>query len=105
MGWVVSLQELQPVSDSPEAFPEPRAWSQVSETASSVAEASAAQADWQWQRDAEPRAPGSSEVTHSHVPRASRALPVPARTCVGCGGLAGDSSCHSSAQVARAALC
>ncbi|XP_021561542.1 sodium channel protein type 5 subunit alpha isoform X1 [Neomonachus schauinslandi] len=53
-------QESQPVSGSPEALPEPRAWSQVSETASS--EASVAQADWRQQRKAEPPAPGCSET-------------------------------------------
>ncbi|XP_006733498.1 sodium channel protein type 5 subunit alpha-like [Leptonychotes weddellii] len=55
-----SKQESQPVSGSPEALPEPRAWSQVSETASS--EASVAQADWRQQRKAEPPAPGCSET-------------------------------------------
>ncbi|XP_008051395.1 sodium channel protein type 5 subunit alpha isoform X4 [Carlito syrichta] len=55
-------QESQPVSGSPEAPPEPRTWSQVSETTSSEAEASASQADWQQQRKAEPRAPGCSEI-------------------------------------------
>ncbi|XP_015423799.1 PREDICTED: LOW QUALITY PROTEIN: sodium channel protein type 5 subunit alpha [Myotis davidii] len=49
-----------PLSSGPEALPEPRAWSQVSETASS--EASAAQADWRQQRREEPRAPGCSET-------------------------------------------
>ncbi|XP_027438662.2 sodium channel protein type 5 subunit alpha isoform X6 [Zalophus californianus] len=53
-------QESQPVSGSPEALPEPRAWSQVSETASS--EASVAQADWRQRRKAEPLAPGCSET-------------------------------------------
>ncbi|XP_008051394.1 sodium channel protein type 5 subunit alpha isoform X3 [Carlito syrichta] len=57
-----SKQESQPVSGSPEAPPEPRTWSQVSETTSSEAEASASQADWQQQRKAEPRAPGCSEI-------------------------------------------
>lgn len=72
MGWGSLQQESQPVSGSPEALPEPRAWSQVSETASS--EASVAQADWQQQRKAEPPAPGCSEVTHTFVPEAGGAL-------------------------------
>ncbi|XP_036189081.1 sodium channel protein type 5 subunit alpha isoform X1 [Myotis myotis] len=55
-------QEPQPVFSGPEALPEPRAWSQVSETASSEAEASAAQADGRQQRRAEPQAPGCSET-------------------------------------------
>lgn len=67
-------QESQPVSGSPEALPEPRAWSQVSETASS--EASVAQADWRQRRKVEPPAPGCSEVTHTFVPKASGALPL-----------------------------
>ncbi|XP_004676361.1 PREDICTED: sodium channel protein type 5 subunit alpha isoform X1 [Condylura cristata] len=57
-----SKQESQPVSSGPEALPEPEAWSQVSETASSEGEASVAQADWQQQRKAEPPAPGCSET-------------------------------------------
>ncbi|XP_016051656.1 PREDICTED: sodium channel protein type 5 subunit alpha isoform X3 [Miniopterus natalensis] len=57
-----SKQEPQPVSGGPEALPEPSAWSQVSETASSEAEASVAQADWQQQRQVEPQAPGCSET-------------------------------------------
>lgn len=67
-GWGSLQQEPQPVSGGPEALPEPRAWSQVSETASSEAEASVAQADWQQQRKVEPQAPGYSEVTHTFVP-------------------------------------
>ncbi|XP_032717063.1 sodium channel protein type 5 subunit alpha isoform X6 [Lontra canadensis] len=53
-------QESQPVSGSPEALPEPRAWSQVSETPSS--EASVAQADWRQRRKVESPAPGCSET-------------------------------------------
>ncbi|XP_061051286.1 sodium channel protein type 5 subunit alpha isoform X6 [Eubalaena glacialis] len=60
-----SKQEPQPVSGSPEALPEPRAWSQVSETTSSGAEASAAQADLRQQRRTEAPAPGCSE-THEN---------------------------------------
>ncbi|XP_049622328.1 sodium channel protein type 5 subunit alpha isoform X7 [Suncus etruscus] len=56
-----SKQESQPVSDCPKALLEHRAWSQVSETASSEAEASVAPADWQ-QRAEEPPAPGCSET-------------------------------------------
>ncbi|XP_022377105.1 sodium channel protein type 5 subunit alpha isoform X7 [Enhydra lutris kenyoni] len=55
-----SKQESQPVSGSPEALPEPRAWSQVSETPSS--EASVAQADWRQRRKVESPAPGCSET-------------------------------------------
>ncbi|XP_058411425.1 sodium channel protein type 5 subunit alpha isoform X4 [Diceros bicornis minor] len=56
-------QESQPASGGPEALPEPRAWSQVSETTSSRAcEASAALAERRQQRQAEPRAPGCSET-------------------------------------------
>ncbi|XP_062970428.1 sodium channel protein type 5 subunit alpha isoform X3 [Cynocephalus volans] len=55
-------QESQPVSSGPEAPTEPRAWSKVSETASSEAEAGAAQADWRQQQQAEPQAPGCSET-------------------------------------------
>ncbi|XP_068415011.1 sodium channel protein type 5 subunit alpha isoform X1 [Eschrichtius robustus] len=58
-------QEPQPVSGSPEALPEPRPWSQVSETTSSGAEASAAQADLRQQRRTEAPAPGCSE-THEN---------------------------------------
>lgn len=56
-------QESQVVSGGQEPAQEPRAWSQVSETASSEAEAITAQADWQQGREADPRAPGCSEVT------------------------------------------
>lgn len=70
MRWRSLQQEPQPVFSSPEALSEPRAWSQVSETASSEAEASAAQADWRQQRKAEPQAPGCSEVTHPCAPEA-----------------------------------
>ncbi|XP_058513176.1 sodium channel protein type 5 subunit alpha isoform X1 [Ochotona princeps] len=55
-------QESQPVSGDPEGAPEPRAWSQVSEMASSEAEVSASQAGWLQQRQAEPQAPGHHEV-------------------------------------------
>ena len=55
--------ESQVVSDGQEPAQEPRAWSQVSETASSEAEAITSQADWQQEREADPRAPGCSEVT------------------------------------------
>ncbi|XP_059965976.1 sodium channel protein type 5 subunit alpha isoform X8 [Mesoplodon densirostris] len=58
-------QESQPVSGSPEALPEPRPWSQVSETTSTGAEASAAQADLRQQRRTEVPAPGCSE-THEN---------------------------------------
>lgn len=56
-------QESQVVSGGHEPPQEPRAWSQVSETTSSEAEASTSQADWQQEREAEPRAPGCGEVT------------------------------------------
>lgn len=56
-------QESQPLSGDPEGAPEPRVWSQVSEMASSEAEASASQASWLQQRQAEPQAPGHHEVT------------------------------------------
>lgn len=56
-------QESQVVSGGHEAPQEPRAWSQVSETSSSEAEASTSQADWQQERKTEPRAPGCGEVT------------------------------------------
>lgn len=69
MGWASLQQESQPVSGSPEALPEPRAWSQVSETPSS--EVSVAQADWRQRRKVESPAPGCSEVTHAFVPEAS----------------------------------
>ena len=66
-------QESHPVSGGQEALPEPRAWSQVSETTSSEAyEASAAPAERRQQRQAEPPAPGCSEVTHTFIPEASR---------------------------------
>ncbi|XP_075411700.1 sodium channel protein type 5 subunit alpha isoform X2 [Tenrec ecaudatus] len=55
-------QESQPVLAGPETPPEPRAWSQVSETASSEPEARAAQAERQPQREAEPPAPGCTET-------------------------------------------
>ncbi|XP_019518330.1 PREDICTED: sodium channel protein type 5 subunit alpha isoform X1 [Hipposideros armiger] len=55
-------QEPQPVSSGPEALPEPRAWSQVSEIASSEAEASVARADWRQQPEVELQAPGCSET-------------------------------------------
>ena len=58
------------MSGSPEALPEPRPWSQVSETTSSGAEASAAQADLRQQRRTEAPAPGCSEVMHTFVPEA-----------------------------------
>lgn len=76
IGWRSLQQEPQPVFSGPEALPEPRAWSQVSETASSEAEASAAQADWRQQRRAEAQAPGCSEVTHTCAPEASGVLPL-----------------------------
>lgn len=66
-------QESQPMSGSPEALPEPRSWSQVSETTSSGAEASAAQADLRQQRRTEAPAPGCSEVMHTFVPGAGGA--------------------------------
>ncbi|XP_060020042.1 sodium channel protein type 5 subunit alpha isoform X8 [Lagenorhynchus albirostris] len=58
-------QESQPMSGSPEALPEPRSWSQVSETTSSGAKASAAQADLRQQQRTEAPAPGCSE-THEN---------------------------------------
>ncbi|KAM8758240.1 sodium channel protein type 5 subunit alpha isoform 1-T1 [Rhynchonycteris naso] len=55
-------QEPQPVSGSPADLPEARAWSRVSETASSEAGAGAAQADGQQrQHQVERQAPGYSE--------------------------------------------
>lgn len=48
----------------------------MSETTSSGAEASEAQADLQRQRRAEAPAPGCSEVTHTFVPEATGALPL-----------------------------
>ena len=76
MGWGSLQQESQPASGSPEALPEPRVWSQVSETTSSGAEASEVQADLRQQRRAEAPAPGCSEVTHTFVPEANGALPL-----------------------------
>ncbi|XP_045292488.1 sodium channel protein type 5 subunit alpha isoform X10 [Leopardus geoffroyi] len=66
-------QESQPVSGSPEALPKPRAWSQVSETPSSEAEASVAQADWRQQRRVEPPAPGCSETQEDSYSEGSTA--------------------------------
>ncbi|KAF6101028.1 sodium voltage-gated channel alpha subunit 5 [Phyllostomus discolor] len=69
-------QEPQPVSAGPEALPEPKAWSQVSETASSEAQAGEAPADWrrqQQQRKAEPRAPGCSETQEDSLSEGSTA--------------------------------
>uniref|UniRef100_A0A8C9A1R5 Sodium channel protein n=1 Tax=Prolemur simus TaxID=1328070 RepID=A0A8C9A1R5_PROSS len=66
-------QESQPVSSGPEAPPEPRTWSQVSETTSSEAEASASQADWRRQRKAEPRAAGCSEIQEDSYSEGSTA--------------------------------
>ncbi|XP_025769452.1 sodium channel protein type 5 subunit alpha [Puma concolor] len=68
-----SKQESQPVSGSPEALPKPRAWSQVSETPSSEAEASVAQADWRQQRRVEPPAPGCSETQEDSYSEGSTA--------------------------------
>lgn len=67
-------QEPQPVSGGPEALPEPKAWSQVSETASSEAQAGEAPADWQrQQRKAEPQAPGCSETHEDSLSEGSTA--------------------------------
>ncbi|XP_057347441.1 sodium channel protein type 5 subunit alpha [Manis pentadactyla] len=66
-------QESQPVSGSPEALPEPRAWSQVSETTSSEARGPAAQADWRQQRKVEPPAPGGSEAQEDSYSEGSTA--------------------------------
>ncbi|XP_069329547.1 sodium channel protein type 5 subunit alpha isoform X1 [Eulemur rufifrons] len=66
-------QESQPVSGGPEAPPEPRTWSQVSETTSSEAEASASQADWRRQRKAEPRAAGCGEIQEDSYSEGSTA--------------------------------
>ncbi|XP_053077640.1 sodium channel protein type 5 subunit alpha isoform X10 [Acinonyx jubatus] len=66
-------KESQPVSGSPEALPKPRAWSQVSETPSSEAEASVAQADWRQQRRVEPPAPGCSETQEDSYSEGSTA--------------------------------
>uniref|UniRef100_A0A2K6EX99 Sodium channel protein n=1 Tax=Propithecus coquereli TaxID=379532 RepID=A0A2K6EX99_PROCO len=65
-------QESQPVSGGPEAPPEPRTWSQVSETASSEAKASASPADWR-QRRAEPRATGCDEIQEDSYSEGSTA--------------------------------
>ncbi|XP_053456817.1 sodium channel protein type 5 subunit alpha isoform X1 [Nycticebus coucang] len=66
-------QESQPVSSGPEAPPELRTWSQVSETASSEAEASESQADCQQQRKAEPQASGCSETQEDSYSEGSTA--------------------------------
>ncbi|KAM9681185.1 sodium channel protein type 5 subunit alpha [Dama dama] len=66
-------QESQPASGSPEALPEPRVWSQVSETTSSGAEASEAQADLRQQRRAEAPAPGRSELPEDSYSEGSTA--------------------------------
>ncbi|XP_006890649.1 PREDICTED: sodium channel protein type 5 subunit alpha isoform X5 [Elephantulus edwardii] len=68
-----SKQESQPMSGGPETPPEPRAWSQVSETASSEAEAGAAQGDGRQQREAEAPAPGSIEVPQDSFSEGSTA--------------------------------
>nr|XP_036870245.1 sodium channel protein type 5 subunit alpha isoform X4 [Manis javanica] len=68
-----SKQESQPVSGSPEALPEPRAWSQVSETTSSEARGPAAQADWRQQRKVEPPAPAGSEAQEDSYSEGSTA--------------------------------
>ncbi|XP_069929150.1 sodium channel protein type 5 subunit alpha isoform X3 [Oryctolagus cuniculus] len=57
-----SKPESQPVSGDPEGPPEPRAWSRVSETASSEAEASASRADGWQRRPAEAGAAGCPET-------------------------------------------
>nr|XP_044992454.1 sodium channel protein type 5 subunit alpha isoform X2 [Jaculus jaculus] len=66
-------QESQPVSDGQEATQEPRAWSQVSETASSEAEAATSQAVEQQQWEAEPRAPGCGETPEDSYSEGSTA--------------------------------
>ncbi|XP_040102145.1 sodium channel protein type 5 subunit alpha isoform X1 [Oryx dammah] len=66
-------QESQPASGNPEALPKPRVWSQVSETTSSGAEASEAQADLQRQRRAEAPAPGCSELPEDSYSEGSTA--------------------------------
>uniref|UniRef100_A0A2K5DJ07 Sodium channel protein n=1 Tax=Aotus nancymaae TaxID=37293 RepID=A0A2K5DJ07_AOTNA len=66
-------QESQPVSGGPEARPDSRIWSQVSATASSEAEASASQADWQQHRKVEPRDPGCSETPEDSYSEGSTA--------------------------------
>ncbi|XP_074201320.1 sodium channel protein type 5 subunit alpha isoform X3 [Camelus bactrianus] len=68
-----SKQESQPVSCGPEALPQPRAWSQVSETTSSRAEASAAPADLRQQRRTGARAPGCSEMPEDSYSEGSTA--------------------------------
>ncbi|XP_024838161.1 sodium channel protein type 5 subunit alpha isoform X2 [Bos taurus] len=68
-----SKQESQPASGSPEALPEPRVWSQVSETTSSGAEASEVQADLRQQRRAEAPAPGCSELPEDSYSEGSTA--------------------------------
>ncbi|XP_043741504.1 sodium channel protein type 5 subunit alpha isoform X3 [Cervus elaphus] len=68
-----SKQESQPASGSPEALPEPRVWSQVSETTSSGAEASEAQADLRQQQRAEAPAPGRSELPEDSYSEGSTA--------------------------------
>ncbi|XP_062072327.1 sodium channel protein type 5 subunit alpha [Lepus europaeus] len=60
-----SKPESQPVSGDPEGPPEPRAWSQVSETASSEAEASASRANGRQRRPAEAGAAGCPETLDS----------------------------------------
>jgi hypothetical protein len=67
-------QESQPVSEGPEVPPEARAWSQVSETTSSEAEASACQADCRQQRKVEPQVLGCSEVMLTFIPEVRGAL-------------------------------
>ncbi|DAA17127.1 sodium channel protein type 5 subunit alpha [Bos taurus] len=66
-------QESQLASGSPEALPEPRVWSQVSETTSSGAEASEVQADLRQQRRAEAPAPGCSELPEDSYSEGSTA--------------------------------
>ncbi|ELR52498.1 Sodium channel protein type 5 subunit alpha [Bos mutus] len=68
-----SKQDSQPASGSPEALPEPRVWSQVSETTSSGAEASEVQADLRQQRRAEAPAPGCSELPEDSYSEGSTA--------------------------------
>ncbi|XP_025127846.3 sodium channel protein type 5 subunit alpha isoform X3 [Bubalus bubalis] len=68
-----SKQESQPASGSPEALPEPRVWSQVSETTSSGAEAIEVQADLRRQRRAEAPAPGCSELPEDSYSEGSTA--------------------------------
>uniref|UniRef100_Q9JJV9-2 Isoform 2 of Sodium channel protein type 5 subunit alpha n=1 Tax=Mus musculus TaxID=10090 RepID=Q9JJV9-2 len=68
-----SKQESQVVSGGHEPPQEPRAWSQVSETTSSEAEASTSQADWQQEREAEPRAPGCGETPEDSYSEGSTA--------------------------------